>query len=50
MKRINKMITIGPFHIFKLRAIHKKEIGVADWRNRYANLDGPSDGEEEKED
>ena len=38
MKTVERLIKVGPFHIFKLRAVHKKEVGISDWRNKYADL------------
>ena len=43
MKIVEKNIQVGPFHIFKLRAIHKREIPIDEWRNRHANLKAEED-------
>ena len=50
MKTVLKTITVGPFHHFTLRAIHKREISVTEWRNRHAVLkaDDPSDDDGEQ--
>lgn len=52
-KTVEKLVTVGPFHIFRLRAIHKREVGISEWRNGYADLkadDSFASDEEEDDD
>jgi len=38
VKKVEKKITVGPFHMFKLRGIYRKEISVTEWRNKHSDL------------
>lgn len=49
MRSVVKKITVGPFYVFKLKAIHKKDISVTEWRNRHADLKADDVSEDENQ-